>query len=210
MFGAWLVLTLLRTLTKDYDQMRSLSRWQAVGCAAFLNFTFYALFVPQTLTTWDSFTKLMVGINGFILFAMGLAMLISSEKLRVWWRTRDATRWALFAEDGPQWPWLVLSAAVGYGLLVWGLFVWKNELGFESETLKAGLVEFAVVVIFVTRDIAFIQVVPADANAGAGSEGSPVCRALLRRRHSPEHRLWYLFQHSRAVLLFSAHTSGSV
>jgi ABC-type transport system involved in multi-copper enzyme maturation permease subunit len=41
MFGAWLVLTLLRTLTKDYDQMRSLSRWQAVGCAAFLNFTLY-------------------------------------------------------------------------------------------------------------------------------------------------------------------------
>jgi len=157
MFGAWLALTLLRTLTKDYDQMRSLSRWQAVGCAAFLNFTLYALFVPRTLTTWDSFTKLMVGINGFILFAMGLAMLTSSEKLRVWWRTRNATRWALFAEDGPQWPWLVLSAAVGYGLLVWGLFAWKNELGFESAALKAGLVEFAVVVVFVTRDITFIQ-----------------------------------------------------
>ncbi len=156
-FGAWLALTLLRTLTKDYDQMRSLSRWQAVGCAAFLNFTLYALFVPRTVTTWDSFTKFMVGINGFILFAVGLAMLTSSEKLRVWWRTRNETRWALLAEDGPQWPWLLLSAAVGYGLLVWGLFAWKNDLGFESAALKAGLVEFAVVVIFVTRDITFIQ-----------------------------------------------------
>jgi len=88
---------------------------------------------------------------------MGLAMLTSSERLRVWWRTRSTTRWALFAEDGPQWPWLVLSAGVGYGLMVWGLFAWKNELGFESEALKAGLVEFAVVLIFIARDITFIQ-----------------------------------------------------
>jgi hypothetical protein len=112
MFGAWLVLTLLRTLTKDYDQMRSLSRWQAVGCAAFLNFTFYALFVPQTLTTWDSFTKLMVGINGFILFAMGLAMLISSEKLRVWWRTRDADAMGAFCGG---WSAVAMARFVGSG-----------------------------------------------------------------------------------------------
>jgi len=156
-FGAWLVLTLVRTVTKDYDQMRSLSRGQAVGCAAFLNFIAYAFYVPRTLTTWDPFIKFMVAVNGLILFAMGLAMLTSSERLRVWWRTRSTTRWALFAEDGPQWPWLVLSAGVGYGLMVWGLFAWKNELGFESEALKAGLVEFAVVLIFIARDITFIQ-----------------------------------------------------
>lgn len=155
--GAWLVLTLVRTLTKDYDQMRSLSRWQAVGCAAFLSFILYAFYVPRTLTTWDPFIKFMVAANGLILFAMGLAMLTPSERLRVWWRNRRATQWALFAEDGPQWPWLGLSAAVGYGLLVWGLFAWKNILGFESAALKAGWVEFAVVLIFITRDITFIQ-----------------------------------------------------
>jgi ABC-type transport system involved in multi-copper enzyme maturation permease subunit len=155
--GAWLVLTLVRTLTKDYDQMRPLSRWQAVGCAAFLNFTVIAFYLPRPFATWDPFNKFLVAVNGLILFAMGLAMLTSSERMRVWWRTRSATQWALFAEDGPQWPWLVLSAAVGYGLLVWGLFAWKNELGFESAALKAGLVEFAVVSIFITRDMTFIQ-----------------------------------------------------
>jgi hypothetical protein len=156
-FGTWLVLMLLRTLTKDYEQMRPLSRWQAVGCAAFLNFTLYALFVPRSLTDWDSFAKYMIAINGLILFAMGLAMLTSPEKLRVWWRTHNETRWSIFAEDGPQWPWLALSAAVGYGLLLWGLFTWKNALGFESRALKVGLLEFAVVLIYITRDIAFIQ-----------------------------------------------------
>jgi hypothetical protein len=156
-FGAWLVLTLVRTLRKDYAEMRSLSRWQAVGCAAFLNFISYVFYVPRSWTTWDPFVKFMVAENGLILFAMGLAMLTSSERLRVWWRTRSAARWALFAEDGPQWPWLTLSAAVGYALLVWGLFAWKDNLGFESGALKVGLVEFAVVLIFITRDITFIQ-----------------------------------------------------
>jgi hypothetical protein len=156
-FGAWLALTLVRTLTRDYDQMRPLSRWQAVGCSAFLNFIVIAFYVPRPFATWDPFIKFITAVNGLILFAVGLAMLTSSEKLRVWWRTRNATRWALFAEDGPQWPWLVLSAAVGYGLLVWGLFAWKSELGFESEALKAGLVELAVLLIFVTRDITFVQ-----------------------------------------------------
>jgi ABC-type transport system involved in multi-copper enzyme maturation permease subunit len=155
--GAWLVLTLLRTLTKDYDQMRPLSRWQTVGCAAFLNFMSYAFYVPHYWTTWDPFVKFMVAENGFILFAMGLAMLTSSERLRVWWRTRGTMRWALFSEDGPQWPWLALSAVLANGLLVGGLFAWKSDLGFGSVALTVGLVEFMVVLVFITRDITFIQ-----------------------------------------------------
>jgi len=156
-FGTWLVLMLLRTLTKDYEQMRPLSRWQAVGCAAFLNFTLYALFVPRSLTDWDSFAKYMIAINGLILFAMGLAMLTSPEKLRVWWRTHNETRWSIFRGGWSAMAMAGTSAAVGYGLLLWGLFTWKNALGFESRALKVGLLEFAVVLIYITRDIAFIQ-----------------------------------------------------
>lgn len=156
--GAWLVLTLLRTLTKDYDQMRPLSRWQAVGCAAFLNFIIYSLYIPHfPLVRWDSFIEFTVAVNGAILFVMGLAMLTSSEKLRVWWRTRSATRWPMFAEDGPRWPWLALSAVVGYGLLALGLFARKKDLGFEAEALRVGSIEFLVVLVFITRDITFIQ-----------------------------------------------------
>lgn len=155
--GSWLVLTLKRNLTKDYDQMRPLSRWQAVGCAAFLNFMSCAFYSPSSRLKWDSFIRLIVAENAFILFAMGLAMLTSSERLRVWWRNRAAMPNAFFSNDGPQWPWLLLSAVVGYGLLVSGLLVWKNFLGFESLTLKFGLVEFAVIAIFVTRDVTFIQ-----------------------------------------------------
>jgi hypothetical protein len=161
--GAWLVLMLVRTLTKDYEQMKPLSRWQAVAGAAFLNFVIYAFYVPREhyvpsiLPTWEPFTQFMIGINGVILFSMGLAILTSRERMRVWWRTRGETKWPLFAEDGPQWPWIVLSAAVGYGLLVCGLFAWKHALGYEPVALKAALVEFVAVSIFIVGDITFIQ-----------------------------------------------------
>jgi hypothetical protein len=103
------------------------------------------------------FATLMVLINAIILFAMGLATITSSERLKVWWRTQRQNPWSLFAEDGPPWPWLVLSAVVAYLLLVWGLFAWKNALGFDRGNLQAGLVQFLVVSVYVTRDVLFIQ-----------------------------------------------------
>jgi hypothetical protein len=159
-FGSWFVVMLLRVLKKDFNQIRPLSRWQSVACAAFLNFTFYALFSPglkDDSMNARQFATLMVFINGIILFAMGLATITSYERLKVWWRTRRQGPWSLFAEDGPPWPWLVLSAVVAYLLLVWGLFTWKNALGFDRQTLEAGLVQFLVVSSYVTRDVLFIQ-----------------------------------------------------
>jgi hypothetical protein len=159
-FGGWLVLMLLRTLKKDFDQIRPLSRWQSVGCAAFLNFTFYALFSPgwrDNSMSARQFATLMVFVNGIILFAMGLVTTTSYERLKVWWRTRSQKGLSLFAEDGPPWPWLVLSGTAGYLLLVWGLIAWKNVLGFDRETLEAGFVQFLAVSTYVTRDVLFIQ-----------------------------------------------------
>jgi ABC-type transport system involved in multi-copper enzyme maturation permease subunit len=158
-FGGWFVLMLLRILKKDFDQIRPLSRWQSVGCAAFLNFTFYALFGVGSdyAMSAHKLATLMVSINGIILFAMGLATITSYERLKVWWRNRSHKRWSLFAEDSPPWPWLVLSGTVGYLLLVWGLIAWKSVLGFNRDTLAAGLVQFLAVSIYVTRDVLFIQ-----------------------------------------------------
>ena len=45
-FIAWLSVMLVRNLKRDYQEIRPLSRWEAVGCAAFLNFLIYALLKP--------------------------------------------------------------------------------------------------------------------------------------------------------------------
>jgi len=66
---------LVRNLKRDYSEIRPLSRWQAVGCAAFLNFVFYALlrFGANTGSGTDSrlLATFMVSINGAILLPLG-------------------------------------------------------------------------------------------------------------------------------------------
>lgn len=164
-FGAWLVLMILRGLKKDFDQTKPLSRWQAVACAAFLNLTAYALFHPRVFDTLEGrkaalqsegFARFMVGVNGLVLFAMGLAMVSPADHLKIWWRTRRGVR-SLLAEDGPPWAWLVMSGVLGYVVLVLGMFAWRNAVGFERSALLSGLLQSATVLVYVTRDILFLQ-----------------------------------------------------
>jgi hypothetical protein len=158
-FGAWFALMLLRNLKRDYQEMRLLSRWEAVGCAGFLNFMIYALFLPRL--TWSGsagqFATFVSAINLAILLAIGLATLTPHERLKVWTRLRAAREASLFSEDGLPWPWLVLSAVVAYGLMIWGLFTWKHALGPVGSALAGGAVQLLVALIFVSRDVLFIQ-----------------------------------------------------
>jgi ABC-2 type transport system permease protein len=157
-FGAWVAVMLLRNLKRDYSEIRPLSRWQAVGCVAFLNFIFYALFSSNgSVVKSDDIATFMVSLNGAILFLVGLGSLTPHERLKVWWRSRAEGTSGMFSEDGLPWPWLVLSAAVAYGLMVWGVLAWRLSLDFHPGSLRAAALELLVVLIFITRDILFIQ-----------------------------------------------------
>lgn len=164
-FGAWLWLMLVRNLKRDYPEIRPLSRWEAVGCAAFLNFMIYALLSPihtigfEGRVGWfndgKSVALFAVAMNGLFLFLMGLATLTPQERLKVWRRT--ANKSALFADDGLPWPWLAMSAVVAYALMVWGLLAWNHTLPLESTTLQASAIRLMLVLVFVTRDVLFLQ-----------------------------------------------------
>jgi hypothetical protein len=163
-FGAWLALMLVRNLKRDYEEIRPLSRWQAVGCAAFLNFVFYALLRVVSpgsefghAVRATEFTSFMVAINGLILFVVGLATLTPHERLKVWWRQRGSGTTGLFSEDGLPWPWLALSALVAYALMVWGLLAWRFALDFHTRSLALAAVQLLIVLVFITRDVLFIQ-----------------------------------------------------
>jgi len=86
---------------------------------------------------------------------MGLATLTPQERLKVWRRT--ANKSALFADDGLPWPWLAMSAVVAYALMVWGLLAWNHTLPLESSTLQASAIRLLLVLVFVTRDVLFLQ-----------------------------------------------------
>ena len=164
-FGAWLVLMLVRNLKRDYPEIRPLSRWQAVGCAAFLNFLIYALMRPVTPGERESFgfsnaasvALFVVAMNGVILFLMGLATLTPQERLKVWQRQRATHESALFADDGLPWPWMGISAVVAYALMVWGLMAWNHALPVDMSTLQSSAIRLLLVLVFVTRDILFLQ-----------------------------------------------------
>jgi hypothetical protein len=164
-FGTWLWLMLVRNLKRDYPEIRPLSRWEAVGCAAFLNFLIYALLSPIHTIGFEgrvgwfndgrSVALFAVAMNGLFLFLMGLATLTPQERLKVWRRT--AKKSALFADDGLPWPWLAMSAVVAYALMVWGLLAWNHTLPLESTTLQASAIRLLLVLVFVTRDVLFLQ-----------------------------------------------------
>jgi len=169
-FSAWLALMLVRNLKRDYPDIRPLSRWQAIGCAAFLNFLIYALLSPAKLLDFlggtarqgwfpdaSSVALFAVAMNGLILFLMGLATLTPQERLKVWRRKRATGESAVFANDGLPWPWLGISAVAAYGLMVWGLLAWDHVLPLDMRTLQGAAIRLLLVLVFVTRDVLFLQ-----------------------------------------------------
>lgn len=165
-FSAWLALMLIRNLKRDYPEIRPLSRWQAVGCAAFLNFLIYAVLKPTPMIGdvargWfydaKSVAIFAVAMNGLILFLMGLATLTPQERLKVWRRKRTSGESAVFADDGLPWPWLAISAVVAYAMMIWGLLAWDRTLPLQIGTLQLAALHLLLVLVFVTRDVLFLQ-----------------------------------------------------
>jgi hypothetical protein len=174
-FGAWFVAMIVSNIKRDYDEIRPLSRWQAVACASFVNFTLCLLFYPPRLPKFMSgpigstpnaperivstynFATTMVVINAAVLFAVGLATLTPRERLKSWWRKRLEGRATLLSEDSLPSPWLLISAIAAYGILVLGMFVWRSQLPFDHELLLISAFQSLIICIFVTRDVLFIQ-----------------------------------------------------
>jgi hypothetical protein len=170
--GAWLVLMIVKNIKRDYGEIRPLSRWQAVGCATFLNFMLCAVFYPGNVWAFSggvnplpperiygahNFAGTMILINAVVLFAVGLATLSPHERLKMWWRRRFEGRATLLSEDGLPWPWLILSAVGAFGVLILGLFVWRRELPLDPGIFLNSAVQSLVVCVFVTRDVLFVQ-----------------------------------------------------
>jgi hypothetical protein len=158
-FGSWFVVMVIRNIKKDPDELRMLSRWQVVGCVAFLNFLAYGLFDPNRTQNFSmtDFATLMVGLNALVLALMGLATLTPHERLKVWWRRNHSRQAGIFAEDGLPWPWLSVSAVIAYALMIWGLSAWKSSLGYNPKAFQSGAVQLLGILIFITRDVLFIQ-----------------------------------------------------
>ncbi len=163
--GAWFVLMMVRNLKKDLEQIRLLSRWQAVGLAAYINLLLYAFLSPKFLDpkrtaealTPRDITGTVVILNSGILFLVGLATLTPKEKLKMWWRRRAAGEVSLFHEHSLPWPWLLPAAGIAYALLAAEALGLQSRIPVHEWPLGASAVQMLVILVFVTRDILFLQ-----------------------------------------------------
>lgn len=165
-FGAWFVLMLLRNIKKDPEQTRLLSRWQAIGFAAFLNLLFYAFLDPKMISPrqpyngWISPAQLstvVIVLNAVIFLAIGVAMLSPQEKLRVWWRKHAAGEETYLSESGPPWPWLIPAALIAYVMLAAEALSLYRMFPIDQWHLGAAALGILVFLVFAARDILFLQ-----------------------------------------------------
>jgi hypothetical protein len=166
LFGAWFVLMLARNLKKDREQIRLLSRWEAVGLVFFLNVLFYALLNPHRLelsdlrfayTTPDEISRMAVVFNAVLIFLVGIAILAPHEQLRVWWRQWKTGQAAYVSDTGLPWPWLIPGAVIAFALLAAEALGMGRFIPMEKWQIGRAAAEFLVFLVFNIRDISFLQ-----------------------------------------------------
>lgn len=170
LFGSWFALMLVRNLKKEIEGIRLLSRWQAIGFAAFLNILFFAFLNPRLVLPMPTIyfghevfydakdlAITSVAFNAFILYLIGMATLTPHEKLKVWWRANQTREASYFSESGPSWPWLIPTALITYVMLVLEALWMQPRVFLGNWHLGTAAAVLGVTLLFVIRDVLFLQ-----------------------------------------------------
>lgn len=160
--SAWLIAILLRILKSDVDDARPFSRVMAVGFVVYVNAVMLAFYNPSPSPTWMRYVPkagsandlilVMVALNLFLLYFVGIATVEPAERLRVWWRKHTAN-----VLQEMQWPWIAAAAIGAFILLVAELLPLREIKGFENPPLGAAALNLAIALAFAVRDTMFVQ-----------------------------------------------------
>lgn len=159
--GAWLVLMIVRNLKKDLEEIRLLTRWQAIGFAFYINILFYAFLDLREMLKSPAnamgITFLGLFLTGATTALVGLATLSPPERLKIWTRRREAGEEGYLSEDGLPWPWMIVSAAMGFGMLVVQAVAVGGSVPTQEFYLGYAGIAALQVLAFMMRDILFLQ-----------------------------------------------------
>jgi hypothetical protein len=164
-FGAWFVLMLVRNLKKEREETHLLTGWQSIGFLAFLNVLFYAFLDPKRLM--EKYVNGAYGppnaamtamlLNSAILFLLGITLIGSREKLKIWWRNWTTGHMVYLSTDGLVWPWPAIGAVVAYAFLAAEAFGMQRAIPLASWKLGMSAVIFLDFLVFIVRDVVFLQ-----------------------------------------------------
>jgi hypothetical protein len=164
--GAWFLLMVVRNLKKDREDIRPLSRWQAVGLTAYLNVLVFALLDFRPMYTGgtriapvsaEDVAAGYLSLNCVILYMVGLATLTPRGKLRAWWRNSMSSVQFYWSDDGPPWPWMAASAAAAFVLFMLEAVLASRFIPFSEWSVGALAARLFVLLAFAARDVLFLQ-----------------------------------------------------
>lgn len=152
-FSGWFILMLSRNIKKERDELRLLSRWQAVGFAVFITLLFHALGIssrPEHSPAASIIQQSLFFLNVLVLYLIGIITLTPAERLRMWWQQWSSGQASYLHEDGFPWPWVVVTTVCLAGTA----YLSAALCGWSSPTVLWNL---SLVAIFAMRDITFLQ-----------------------------------------------------
>jgi hypothetical protein len=158
----WLCLMILRAIKKAPRHSKLLSPWQALGFSLFVQFMFFALLnmrSPRYSGTIIRATEIAEYFQFFtfmLLAFIGSLSLTSADEQKVWFRGHRQGKRMLIDEHGPAWPTILLSAVIS--LLLLSIYVAGiGKSVFDPWDWKKVAAQVAIMAIFITRDVTFLQ-----------------------------------------------------
>jgi hypothetical protein len=162
-FGAWLVMALVRNLKKEREEIQLLTRFQALGFAAYLNFLFLGFLHPvgpkapyEELRGMSGVMIAFLLMNQMLFYVVGLSTLVPAERLKIWYRGLIAKQQSLLAEEGLPWPWMLLAGVIAFiamSLASIGISTAQHQPWSAGATLLSVMIVLA----FAVRDVLFLQ-----------------------------------------------------
>jgi hypothetical protein len=163
--AVWLVMMLRRNLKREVDEISLLSRRQGLALAVYVNLLFYAFLDRSKLGSEmpsaapdDVVQFMMLVLNAALLFGgAGVGTITPRESLKIWWRRHKAGEASYFSENGLSWPWLVLTALIGYAMLVVYALGTRSQVPLKEWDLGWMATQLVFLLVFAVRDVLFLQ-----------------------------------------------------
>ena len=165
--GLWLLLMLVRNLKKDMEDIRLLSRWQAILFTAYLNVLVFALLDLRPMYSPSANRLVSVSpqdispgfltLNLFIFYAVGLVTLTPPARLKAWLRQPAGNLWFSLSDDGPPWPWMAASAVAALVLFLLEAALSTRFIPFASWSVPDVAARLFMLLVFAVRDVLFLQ-----------------------------------------------------
>jgi hypothetical protein len=161
--AVWILLAILRNLKKEMEDMRLLSRWQAIAMTAHLNILAIGLVdMRHLLSTMGSahevarsVTAGYLFLNYCLLYLVGFSMLSSSQRLRAWWHRCGSDANRHWSDDAPPLFWMVAAAITAFAVYELAVLGWSRAL--PVSTWAVPIVPMFVVLAHVAKDVMFLQ-----------------------------------------------------